>query len=337
VAEPDHHSSSLTPIIIMPLSEDPKVVALSEQLIAQFKALFGTPPGFRPAHAKGALFTGEFTPSAEASSISIAPHFSGSPSPVTVRFSSSTGIPVIPDTDPNANPRGFGLRFHLPLVDGKRQHTDLIAHSTPGFPTQTGDDFLKFLQAVAASGPDAGHPSPIESFLGSHPSALAFVQTPKPFPTSLATEQFFGVTALKFIDASGKVSYGRYRVIPDAGLSHLTEEAIKDKSGSYLYDEIQERIAKGSVTFTVTLQIANEGDVVNNSTIFWPEDRKIVELGKVVLTSAVTDSVKDAAEQKSIIYDPIPRIKGIEPSDDPLIELRAAIYLISGRERRAAA
>jgi catalase len=41
-------------------------------------------------------------------------------------------------------------------------------------------------------------------------------------------------------------------------------------------------------------------------------------------------------EQKQIIFDPIPRLDGIEPSGDPLLELRAAIYLLSGRRRRAA-
>jgi catalase len=44
----------------------------------------------------------------------------------------------------------------------------------------------------------------------------------------------------------------------------------------------------------------------------------------------------NAAEQKQIIFDPIPRVEGIEASADPLLELRAAIYLISGRRRRAA-
>jgi catalase len=29
-------------------------------------------------------------------------------------------------------------------------------------------------------------------------------------------------------------------------------------------------------------------------------------------------------------------VQGIEPSDDPLLEFRAAVYLISGRQRRAA-
>jgi catalase len=57
------------------------------------------------------------------------------------------------------------------------------------------------------------------------------------------------------------------------------------------------------------------------------------ELGTVELTTLVTD---DAAQQKHVIFDPIPRLAGIEPSDDPLLELRAAVYLISGRKRRAA-
>jgi catalase len=42
------------------------------------------------------------------------------------------------------------------------------------------------------------------------------------------------------------------------------------------------------------------------------------------------------AQQKHIIFDPIPRVDGIAASADPLLELRAAVYLISGRRRRAA-
>ena len=44
---------------------------------------------------------------------------------------------------------------------------------------------------------------PIEQFLGSHPKALAFVQMPKPIPTSFARESYFSVTAYQFIDAAG--------------------------------------------------------------------------------------------------------------------------------------
>jgi catalase len=56
-------------------------------------------------------------------------------------------------------------------------------------------------------------------------------------------------------------------------------------------------------------------------------------LGRVLLTEPVHDNMH---EQKQIIFDPIPRVDGIDPSDDPLLELRAAVYLLSGRRRRAA-
>jgi len=51
----------------MPLPNDEKLIALSNDLIQQFDTIFGLNPGFRPAHAKGAMLTGTFTPSSEAS------------------------------------------------------------------------------------------------------------------------------------------------------------------------------------------------------------------------------------------------------------------------------
>jgi catalase len=44
----------------------------------------------------------------------------------------------------------------------------------------------------------------------------------------------------------------------------------------------------------------------------------------------------NATEQQHIIFDPIPRVDGIEASADPLFEPRANVYLMSGRRRRAA-
>src|ERR1700730_13616436 len=107
----------------MPLPKDDKLIALSQDLLQQFDAIFGLHPGFRPAHAKGAMLTGTFTPSSEASSLTRAPHVAREATPVTVRFSNSTGLPLIPDNDPNANPRGLAIRFNL----AERVHTDIVS------------------------------------------------------------------------------------------------------------------------------------------------------------------------------------------------------------------
>jgi catalase len=313
----------------MPLPTDEKLLALSHDLMAQFDKIFGEHPGFRPAHAKGAMLTGTFTPAAGAASLTNAPHVTRPSTPVTARFSNSTGVPVIPDSDPNASPRGLAIRFNL----AEHVHTDIVSHSTDGFPTHTGAEFLDFLKALASSDPANLTGSPLEAFLGSHPAALAFIQAPKPNPASFATESYFGVTAMRFTNKDGAARYGRYRIVPDAGNKHLDDAAAKTKSANYLFDEIAERVGKGSVNFKIMVQVANDGDVTNDATVHWPEDRAVVELGTMSLTGPVANNEND---QKHIIFDPIPRVEGIEPSDDPLLELRAAIYLISGRRRRSA-
>jgi catalase len=78
--------------------------------------------------------------------------------------------------------------------------------------------------------------------------------------------------------------------------------------------------------------LANDGNIVSDATVHWPEQRILFELGTVALTAPVSDK---AHEQQWIIFDPIPRVDGIDPSGDPLLELRAAAYLLTGRWRRA--
>ncbi len=313
----------------MPLPSDEKLVQLGNDLIAQFDAIFGLHPGFRPAHAKGVLMTGVFTPSPEAASLTRAPHIRRESTPVTVRFSNSTGLPSIPDNDGRTNPHGMAIRFHL----AEHVHTDIISHAADGFPTRTGQEFLEFLRAAAASGPSQPSPSPVEVFLGSHPATLAYVQMPKPSPSSFAREAYFGVTAFRFINQDGVARYGRYRITPEAGVEHLDQAAVQDKGANYLFDELDSRVAAGPVRFHIQVQIAGENDVVDDATIHWPEDRPLVPFGTVELTKRVSDN---ESQQKRIIFDPIPRVDGLEPSDDPLLELRAAIYLLSGRRRRQA-
>jgi len=247
---------------------------------------------------------------------------------VTVRFSDFAGVPTVPDNDPNASPRGFAVRFHL----GEHVHTDIIGHSVDGFPTRTAEEFAEFLKAAGASGPDVPKPTPVEVFLGSHPAALAFVMAPKPFPTSFAKESFFSVNAYQFVNQTGVVQFGRYRIRPDGDSEYLDAPVAAAKSADYLFDEIKERLAKGVVKLHIMVQLAAPGDVVDDATIHWPEDRPQIEFGILALSSLHPNN---DAEQRQIIFDPIPRVDGIEPSADPLLEVRAAVYLATGRRRRA--
>jgi catalase len=312
----------------MPLTTDEKTLAISREALAAFdKVDGGVHPGFRPAHAKGILLTGAFTPSSEAASLTRAPHIQRSSTPVTVRLSDFAGIPNIPDNDPNASPRGCAIRFHL----DEHVHTDIVAHSVDRFLARTAEGFVEFLNALIATDFKGPHPNAIEQYLGSHPAALAFVQAPKPFPTSFAKESFFAVSAFKFANAKGASQYGRYRILPAAGNEYLDDAAAAAKTPDYLFDELKNRTGKEPVKFHIVIQLAKEGDITDDATVRWPEDRPQLTLGEISLTAIAPDN---PAEQQRLIFDPIPRVDGIEASADPLFEPRATVYLLSGRRRR---
>jgi catalase len=296
---------------------------VTEQLVDTLTTLSGGPhAGFRSNHAKGVMLEGLFKPAAQAASISKAAHLQKADSPVLVRFSDATGVPNIPDANGNAFPKGIAIRFQL--EDGLA--TDIVSISVNNFPAATPEDFLGLLNAVRDSQNSTAKPSPVEQFLAAHPAALKFVTTPKPAPVSFATQPFFGVNAFKFTNAAGKSVYGRYQIIPVAGAQYLSKEATDAAAPDYLMTDIAERVKKQSVQYKLLLQIAEQGDEVNNATIQWPESRKTVELGTLTLKSVVADS---KAKEKTIMFNPLQLTEGIEASQDPILLARPTAYAVS--------
>src|SRR5262249_9122677 len=182
--------------------------------------------------------------------------------PVTVRYSDSTGLPTIPDNDPaRSGPRGLAVRFHL----ADHVHADIVAHSTNGFPVRTGEEFLEFLRAAAAFG--AGRPERLGASLAAPPSARRFAEAPKPVSTSFTREAFFAVTSFKFTNAQGVSRHGRFRIRPGEGTEYLSDEQAAAKSADFLFDEIGPRLARGPVRLGVSVQLAGDGDDVTDSSV----------------------------------------------------------------------
>ena len=302
--------------------------SLAEQLVDAFNAVFGVHPGLRANHPKGVVLEGTFTPSSSAPSLTKAAHLQKrkAPIPVTVRFSAGSGLPTVPDT--NDMPRGMAVKFALP--DGTK--TDLVVLSFNGFPVANAEEFRDFLLAVAASGPDAPKPTELEKFLGAHPAAKAFVETPKPPPVSYGTLPYFGINAFKFTNAKGTATHVRYQLQPVAGDKYLSKEQVAAMGPDYLTDEIHERVRRGPVKFTLLAQVAEQGDTIDNPTIVWPDTRKKVKLGTITITKTVADS---QAAEKKLLFVPGALVPGIEAAD-PMIGARSAAYIVS-LSRRAQA
>jgi len=285
----------------------------------------GPHKGFRANHAKGLMVEGTFRPSPFARSFSKAPQFKMTV-PVLVRFSDATGVPTLPDADPNASPHGIAIRFVLP----RGGITDIVSISANGFPVATPQDFLAFLQAAAQSGPAAPKPTPIETFLSTHPAAVKFVSTPRPAPVSFGTLAFYGVNAFKFTNDQGVSHYARYQIVPSAGEQALDDAAAKKAGPNYLMDELPLRMAHGPVKFRLLAQVAEQGDAVDDATAVWPKDRKLVFLGTLELAKPVSDQ---AAAQRAIMFSPLNLQAGIEPSADPVLLARPSAYGVSFSRR----
>lgn len=290
------------------------------EMVTAINGVFGQHPGARAVHAKGTVLQGEFTASKAATSVSKAAHLQGKAIPVTVRFSNFAGIPDIADNHPLASPHGLAIKFTLP--DGS--HTDLISHSFNGFPSANTSDFLDLLKALGASGPDAAKPTALDTYLGTHPIAKAFLTAPKPAPVSFATLPYYGVNTFKFVNARNATTLGRYQLIPQAGNQNLAESQVESATPNYLQDEIRQRIAQSPVKFDLVLQVAEKGDKVNDPSIAWPDSRQKVVLGTLQLTKVVADD--------NLLFMPNAITSGIEILD-PMVTERSAAYTESYAHR----
>lgn len=304
--------------------------SVPEQIVDAFNVVFGVHPGARATHAKGVVLEGKFMPTASATTVSKASHLQKrkTPVPATIRFSASTGLPAIPDTDPGASPRGMAVKFHLP--DGSK--TDIVVNSFNGFPVATAAEVRDLFLAIAATKPESPKPTALDQFLSSHPSAKAFVEAPKPAPESYATLTYFGVNTFKFTNAKGDATFGRYQLQPMAGEHFLSKEQLATMGPDYLTTEIIQRVRRGPVNFKLLLQLAAQGDKIDDPSIAWPNSRKKVVLGTIAITKAVADS---QTAEKSLLFMPGTLIAGIEAAD-PMIAARSAAYTISAARRAKA-
>jgi len=313
--------------IVSPIAAQAPTKTLPEQIADVMVQLAGgIHPGLRFTHTKGLVATGTFTPAPSAKTISRAAHLQDAAVPVTVRFSDGSGLPTIPDNNPNASPHGMAIRFALP----GGAYTDIVANSHNGFFIGNGNDFLAFLKAIAATNETSPHPSPIEKFLGSHPAALKVITDSRPAAKSFENLDFYGNNAFVFVDAAGHKQAGRYQIIPVAGVVKLDSATAARQKPDYMFDDLKAAVARGPVKYTLYAQLANPGDQTNDGSVVWPSDRKRVKLGTISVTRIAPNNEE---LQKSLAFSPIILTNGITLSDDPLPLLRNAVYALSVAHR----
>ncbi len=302
---------------------------LSERLVDSINQSYGVHAGHRAAHAKGVLCAARFTPTPDAARLSRAPHMAGPEVRAHVRFSNGGGDPTVPDASRDG--RGFAVKFYLPDATT----TDVVAISLPAFFARTPEDLLAFNDARRPD-PETGELdlAKVGAYLGEHPEAMTAVSAAMahPIPASYTTLAYHALHAFGFEAADGTVRFGRYHFEPGQHADDLTEEQVAAQPPHFLREELTARLATGPAVFHVRLQLADADDPIDDPTAVWPDDREIVELGRLEITGLATDRERDG---DILVFDPTRVPDGIRLSDDPILHARKGAYSVSVARRTA--
>jgi catalase len=304
---------------------------LSTRLVESINSAYGVHAGHRAAHAKGVLCAATFLPTAEAAAFSRAAHLSGPPVRAHVRFSNGSGDPGAPDAARDG--RGMAVKFYLPDATT----TDLVTLSLPAFFARTPADLLAFNEARRVD-PATGQMdfARVGAYLAEHPEAMTAVNAAitHPIPSSYAALAYHGIHAYRFDAADGTSRHGRYHLVPRDGEDSLSDEEAAACSPDYLREELASRFERGPAVFGLRVEVAEADDPVDDPTAVWPDERTVVELGRLALTGLAFDRERDG---DVLVFDPTRVTDGIGLTDDPILLARPGAYSVSIARRTATA
>ena len=300
----------------------------ADQLVAGVhNAQGGIFEGFRAAHASGRIYAGTFTATPAAKSLSRALHFQGIPVPVTARLSGTSGNPEQKASKVVA----MATKFYLP----NGTVTDLIAISgLAAFFARTPEEFLEATEAFTPD-PVTGQRDPVktQAFFAGHPNAARVFQAlqSQPAVASFAQASYRPFHTYYFVNAGETGRWARYHWEPEAGVAGQPVEELAKQPNDYLYEEFERRLLAGPVAFRLELELAQDGDPVDDPSAMWPDGRKRVAVGRLELIRPITEGeIGDPV----MMHDPTAVTDGIEISpDDQIIAARRGAYLVSVAER----
>ncbi len=303
-----------------------------QEQVDALEGLFGKHAGFRRSGAKGLCASGYFTGNAVGRTLSSASVFSGDKVPVVARFSLGGGNAKA--SDKSRSVRGLALQFNLP--NGEQWLSANI--SAPVFFVARPEQFAPFLQARTPD-PATGKPDPakLKAFNDANPETLrqSAYLAKAPVPASYGTVNYWSANAFELVNAKGESQFVRWQFEPEQGVLGLTEDQMKSLPDDFLADELRKRVAAAPVAFEFKLQLAEKGDLLTDPTQAWPDERKLLPAGKLVI-DRVDAGMGGACEK--ITFNPLVLPRGIKPSADPVLAARATPYALSlGRRLTEAA
>ncbi|MDV3126189.1 catalase family peroxidase [Mycobacterium sp. 21AC1] len=287
---------------------------LTPQVIVDaFRKTGGNHPGYRVNHAKGVAVSGYFDSNGNGLELSRAAVFEPGRTPVLGRFSFGGSDPQVSD-DP-ALARGLGLVFGFPT--DRQWRTALL--NLPVFPDNSPEGFYQ--RMMIGKDPEAN-----KQFLADHPATARALELIKANPPTagFADSTFRSLMTFYFISGNGVRTPVRWSLVP------MQDAQPASPGNDGLFDAMIRQIRVGPLRWRLLLTVGEPQDPVTDATVPWPSDRRTVEAGILTLDTAETER---PGNSRDINFDPTVLPDGIEPSEDPMLSARSAVYAASHRLR----
>ncbi|KAK3322147.1 catalase-like domain-containing protein [Apodospora peruviana] len=292
----------------------------------------------RAVHARGAGAYGTFTSYADWSNITAASFLSeaGKQTPTFVRFSTVAGSRGSADTARDVH--GFATRFYT-----DEGNFDIVGNNIPVFFIQDAIQFPDLIHSVKPS-PDNEIPQAATAhdsawdFFSSQPSTLHtlfWAMAGYGIPRSYRHMDGFGVHTFRFVKDDGETKLVKFHWKTKQGKASLVWEeaqALAGKNADFHRQDLFDAIASGhGPSWELAVQIVDEDkalafgfDLLDPTKILPEELAPLQPLGIMTLDTNPTNYF---AETEQVMFQPGHIVRGIDFTEDPLLQGRLFSYL----------
>jgi catalase len=204
-----------------------------------------------------------------------------------------------------------------------------VGNSTPVFAAKNPDVFFGLLEALSPNSEGKVDMAKVGKYIAEHPStqAAAHWQSTTMAPYSYASSEFYGLHTFYFENDDKELTKFRWHTKPDRGVRTLTKEEMAELPSKFLNDRLVSESQDGKISYTISVAIGKDEDTTNDPSQKWPDDREIMEFGKLILNSVGGDLCTP------INFDPNVMSAGFKSSDDPVLRMRSPAYALSFGKR----
>jgi catalase len=270
--------------------------------------------GHRRNHAKGICFTGVFDANGAGTALSKAPVFVSGQYPIVGRFNLASANLNAPDA--TVRLRGMGLQITAP--HGQVWRSAMI--DAPFFPVSTPQALYGLTVASGSKDPNA-----MKNFAAAHAELATFGAWAQsaPWTGSFAEDRYNSLNSFTFTNASGATSTVRWSLVPAARPVDVQPDDLAKGGPDVLEQEITQRVKSGPQQWAMVITVANPDDPTADPSKAWPQDRRTVEVGTLVVQQIEPEQDGPC---RDINYDPTVLPSGIGTSDDPFPAARSSAY-----------